>query len=373
MTIHLKYGGSTAQRTLACPAWVNLKNLAPDIDRTSDAAERGSMLHEVMEAIYTSDDPHEAAGSASRNLTPADRDAVEYAFNITERLLEDFHVDEYVTEQMLILQDDIGGSADMIACGPEHVLIIDYKFGYQPVTDPSQFLLYAIAGQVTPEVQDMFTGRKVLAAVVQPAVSEANAHVMEFTSDQLQTFRNDFLRAVKLAEAGADHGNPGEHCKYCPAAAYCPAKRAQVHNFLKLNPLVSAQLADGMTMVGEMKEQIKAIEAEVFSALENGLPVPGWKLVLKRAARYWKDEAAAWQALRNAKKIHKEMYVDEMLKSPPQVETAMKKAKLDWKTFLEPLVDTRSTGTTIAPESDKRPAVERGVVPDAISDIISGK
>jgi hypothetical protein len=196
---------------------------------------------------------------------------------------------------------------------------------------------------------------------------------MEFTQDQLQTFRNDFLRAVKLAEAGADHGNPGEHCKYCPAAAYCPAKRAQVHNFLKLNPLVSAQLADGMTMVGEMKEQIKAIEAEVFSALENGLPVPGWKLVLKQARRYWIDEAVAWEKLRNAKKIFKDMYVEESLKSPAQVEAALKKHQLDAKDILGPLVDTRSTGTTIAPDSDKRPAVQKDVVPDAISDIINGK
>lgn len=53
---HLKYGGSTATRTLNCPAWPRIAAKAPDIDRESVYAQRGTMLHDMLEMIYTDTD-----------------------------------------------------------------------------------------------------------------------------------------------------------------------------------------------------------------------------------------------------------------------------------------------------------------------------
>jgi hypothetical protein len=142
-----------------------------------------------------------------------------------------------------------------------------------------------------------------------------------------------------------------------------------VAGFLAYDPKVQGQLADAMNLVEQMKEQIKAVEAEVFNNLEGGLPVPGWKLVEKRSTRKWADEAAVLHALRYSKKVTKEQYIVEKIKSPAQVEKAVGK---DFD--IAPFVTNESSGHTIAPETDKRPAVQtRGAgIPDNLGAIISG-
>jgi hypothetical protein len=121
-----------------------------------------------------------------------------------------------------------------------------------------------------------------------------------------------------------------------------------------------------MGILDQMKEQIKAVEAEAFRALEAGMPVPGWKLVLKQTRRYWIDAQAVLRKLRYDRRVSKDQYIEEVLRSPAQVEKAVKKAGVDLSEFIE----SRSSGTTIAPASDPRPAVEKNApVPEALENL----
>lgn len=365
--LHLKYGGSTATRTLNCPAWIQLAEALPKVDRTSAAAERGTMLHNVMEAIYNDGaDPGDAIARAK--LDDSDAEAVMIAYDATEAYLNGIDADTIICEEMVTLAQNIGGSADMIARGPGITAIIDYKFGYAPVTEVDQFLLYAICGRNTPSVADLFAGQEIESVIIQPEVS-SSAIVHQHSEPQLADFQNRFLLAVERAERGGCQPNPGGWCKYCPAAATCPAKRAQVAGFLAYDPKVQGQLADAMNLVEQMKEQIKAVEAEVFANLEGGLPVPGWKLVDKRSTRKWADEEKILHALRYSKKVTRGQYIVEKIKSPAQVEKAVG-SDFD----ISPFVTSESSGHTIAPEADKRPAVQtRGAgIPDNLGAIISG-
>lgn len=366
--VHLKYGGSTATRTLNCPAWIELSAALPKIDRSSAAADRGTMLHGVMERIYRDGVTLDAA-IAEAQLDDNDADAVLDAHAATEQYLDDIGAVELICEEMVTLAENIGGSADMIAAGPGITAIIDYKFGYVPVTDVDQFKLYAICGRNTPAVADMFEGQEIESVIIQPAVSD-KATVHQHSPEELADFQNRFLLAVERAEHGGCEPCPGDWCKYCPAAATCPAKRAQVAGFLAYDPKVQQQLADAMNLVEQMKEQIKAIEAEVFYNLEGGLPVPGWKLVEKRSTRKWIDEEKVWHWLRHNRHATREQYVVEKLKSPAQVEKALGKA-----VDIRPYVTSASSGNTIAAESDKRPAVQtRGSsIPDSLGAILAGK
>jgi hypothetical protein len=361
--IHLRFGGSTATRTLACPAWPNVADLGPDIDRTSPAAARGTMLHDIMEKHY---EDGEAIEDLCKDLSEDDRTAIDYALNATEAVLDKYQCSELVCEEMVTMAENIGGSADMIACG-DVVLVIDYKFGHAPVTNTDQFSLYALCGIATASTQDMFRNRRVISAIIQPAVS-ARAIEHEHSQGDLQKFHLAFMTAVKESETGTLAGNPGDHCKYCEGAPYCDAKRSQVAGFVALDKGNSDQLAAGMDLVAQMKAQIRAIEGECFQALEHGIPVTGWKLVLKKGIRHWIDPEAVWHKLRYNNKARKEMYIEEKLRSAPQVTAALKKAKVDLD--LDAFISNESTGTTIAPESDKRSAIEIGVVPAALDSII---
>jgi hypothetical protein len=85
--------------------------------------------------------------------------------------------------------------------------------------------------------------------------------------------------------------------------------------------------------------------------LENNAPVPGWKLVPKRATRQWADPVTA-EATFNEMGLGFTEFME--LKSPAQIEKALKKRHI---AMPEGFTVSMSTGNTIAPESDPRPAV----------------
>ena len=105
------------------------------------------------------------------------------------------------------------------------------------------------------------------------------------------------------------------------------------------------------------KEDINAfftqVEALAFELLEQGLDVPGYKLVPKRALRKWTDEGKAKTALL-ALGLNEPDVTETKLLSPAQAEKVLKKHKL---ALPEDVVVAVSSGSTIAPESDPRPAV----------------
>ena len=219
-----------------------------------------------------------------------------------------------------------------------------------------------------PQYAHLFKTRDYAYAIVQPAVRDTALMQIDESDKYLKDWWQDFLDAVKLSEDGATTGEPGSHCQYCPAALYCPAKLAEVKSFMRLDPAHEKQLASAMDLVASMKAHIKQIESEVFSALEHGLPVPGWKMVPKQSRRYWTDEDAVRHLLRYNKGIQKEGYIEEKLKSPAQVEKAIKAA--DIPLDLSELIENKSSGNTIAPESDKRDAIVAGAVPEALNKIL---
>jgi hypothetical protein len=90
--------------------------------------------------------------------------------------------------------------------------------------------------------------------------------------------------------------------------------------------------------------------------LEQGQPVPGWKLVRGRASYDWKDEAKTIRHFAKAGIPAADRYVKNII-SPAQAKALLKSLKLP-ETLFDALYENVATGnTTLAPETDKRPAV----------------
>ena len=100
-------------------------------------------------------------------------------------------------------------------------------------------------------------------------------------------------------------------------------------------------------------EWAKSVRELAQTVLENNVSIDGWKLVAKRGTRQWVDVEGAREALEKMGLDSEELIVTE-LKSPAQVEKVLKKHQLD---LPKDLVVSISTGNTIAPVSDPRPAV----------------
>ena len=96
----------------------------------------------------------------------------------------------------------------------------------------------------------------------------------------------------------------------------------------------------------ELESFLRAVREASLALLEAGRRVPGYKLVARRATRKWKKPEEVVKHLRNLG-YEFEQYMDMNLKSPAQLEKVV-------DDIPEEFIIKKSSGTTVAPESDKR-------------------
>jgi hypothetical protein len=119
----------------------------------------------------------------------------------------------------------------------------------------------------------------------------------------------------------------------------------------KIEVLPVDQIAHYLDQVPLVEAFIKDLQQLAHGLIEEGKAVPGWKLVNKRATRQWIDEDKAVAFLSG---VGVEAWGEPKPLSPAQAEKALKKAKIE---LPDDLVVAVSTGSTLAPENDPRPAV----------------
>jgi hypothetical protein len=348
-------GGSTAGRIMACPgSWALSKDV---VDTSSDYALEGTLLHEAIEAILqgtrTIDDiVGFVSDKAPGLIVDYDHvtDALMPALDQFNAFCEQYAVDEYDTEQLADWAPRIPGAfgwIDVVGSAHQHNVIIDWKFGRGvPVEAPDnkQLLFYAAGAAMNPKLNDLFDPtRNTLLVIIQPRVA-GEPSVAVATPRNLDRFVADLTAAVTLAKEPDAPLQTGSHCRWCPAKPTCPLKLGQARG------PKPKDLAEALELATEMEDWARSVFKTAEQQLLDGGTIPGWKLVQKRAMRKWVDEAAAQQHLRKLKYRLRDI-TTATLKSPAQIEKVVKPE------HLEGLIESRSSGLTLAPESDRRPAV----------------
>lgn len=242
MTKHLKIGGSTAARTLACPAWLERSKNMPK-QKSNVYADEGNLLHDAMEEFFMNGIPFE---SMIGKLTYAEqmltshhvKHLLEPARNCVEEVFDKYDIDEFTCEPFVeIIPDEAGGSIDLLGCSSDRktVLVLDYKFGAQSVAvdDNKQLQFYGLAAKIDPKTRYFFEqAQNVVYCIVQPKLSYI-PQVWENSVAGLSEYHTALVNAI----ANPERSQTGSHCKYCPAKAACPdhnePKRQQYENILQ--------------------------------------------------------------------------------------------------------------------------------------------
>ncbi len=359
--IHLTYGGSTAERTLACPGWVKKSDGIPRRP-AGQAAIDGSMHHEVQEKCQRDDvTPGDCLGLSYREgdviriFTANDLPLSEIAHAATQRLLDELDIDEIEVEPFVQLEPGVaGGSIDLLGLSADGktLLILDYKFGRVavPVEENKQLKFYTIAAEFDAKTKDMFKKiERVVFAVVQPQSSN-DALTWTWDAPDFAAFEKEVRNAM-----ASDTVTPGSHCKWCPAEPYCAEKRGAVMGTNLLGKDLQKNLQASADMVTEVEEWLKAVREELYLQASRGVPVAGWKIVNKRPTRKWIDQIDAMKALMKTKKLTKKELNKTTMLTPAQVEKLVKSKdiNIDLSTFIA----SESSSTTLATADDKREAV----------------
>jgi len=364
---HYPYGGSTAKRTTHCTPWRNLSAGIPNTE--SAAAARGTAIHYMLEQKALVDDYQfeSRLGSKVEGVMMTHEDialAVEM-WDATTGLMAEYQIDEYEAETTGEFNHLIGSTVDFVGRGFDGdtpvVILADYKTGrgvQVGATGNEQLLHNAMCLQAGSEASDLFDDVDHFIGVILQPDRSGNLHVKKwgFTREMVHDFQKKFVKAVAKAEAGEGKPVAGSHCAFCPAEATCPAKTGQALEALRREPANLEILASNMDMVDDLRAWCSRVEKAAFEQLELGAEVDGFKLVRKLARESWVDQETAIKLLRRRAGGKKEL-VEEKLKSPAQVRKLIKALGHDVDLIELGLTKKESSGTTIAPESDKREAV----------------
>lgn len=345
-----------------CPGSVRLCATVPNT--SSSYAEEGTKAHDYAAAILGTinnsgviraitvcipDDMREAVkvyvDHVHTILTPSDTLLVEHGFH-----LKQIHPDCY-------------GTADAVIWKPysKHLHVIDYKHGAgKPVEvkDNKQLRYYALGALLSLG----YNAKEVTVTIVQPRCEHEDGQIRSetFAAFDLIEWAADLRAAVVRTEDPNAPLVPGAHCRatFCPAQAVCPAltQRTQEMAALEFSPVAAYEpekLAQALAFASQAEAWAKAVREFAYAEAMRGKPIPGFKLVAKRAHRSWKDEQAllTWLERRGDLAL---AYEPAQLKSPAQLEKLLNKpdkAKMGEFTIKE------SSGNTLAPVDDARPEV----------------
>jgi hypothetical protein len=361
---HALLSPSAAARWLACPASVEETRTMVSAD--SNASLNGTAGHEVLNIWLTTGSPPDVGTPMSNGKLVTDemireaRAALEY---VKAYCLGRAHT--LLTEEKVEIGKVFGlgagvceGTADIIAMTGPELLVADFKTGFQEVQaeENPQLLLYAIGA-----MEDFgWMYDQIRLVIIQPKCGAPKEWVL--TKNEMLLRVERMRPAVKLAVSkDAPYVASEKGCQYCPAAGVCKElhkeslalARAEFDTVdalvNRITPLELSRLLERGDMI---IAAIGAARAHAVKLIQLGQPVAGWKVVEGRKNRIWKDEDKAISTFRMLGYNEAEFAPPKML-SPAQAEKLLKDKKV-----ISDLVTTPPGSAVLAPESDKRPALQ---------------
>lgn len=353
-------GGSTAKRVISCPGSVALCDKMPP-KPSSKYADEGTLLHSVMDKILAD------------GVTPESLIGMQYeGIALTQELLDEKvypalkaldEIDpnkemEYATETRVGFGDllpGVFGSTDLLGRIGQRAFILDWKFGSGvPVgaEDNPQLMFYAAAAMRTPEVQWVFKDIEEIECII---VQPPSVKRWVTTTKRIKLFEQELATAVKISQMPDAPLNAGDHCRWCAAKPTCPKMTGMADRALnaQLDILNVGLISEYLKKTDMLEQWIADVRSLAHQILEAGKPVPGFKLVAKRATRQWVDDDQALVAMLNEGIPEAELLTTKVI-SPAQAEKVLKK---HGKQLPANQVVAVSSGSTLVEESDSRPAV----------------
>jgi hypothetical protein len=342
-------GGSTAKRVINCPGSVALVAEMPP-QPSSKYAEEGTLLHDEISNFLGDLDYRFTCG----------QELIEDKLKPALDLLDEIDPDktmEYEVETRVGFGDllpGVFGSTDLMGRIGSKAIILDWKFGAGvpvPAEENEQLMFYAAAAMRTPEAKWVFDGAtEVELVIIQPPTIKR----WTTTIERIKQFEQTLVRAVKLAQQPDAPLKNGDHCRWCAAKPVCPIMTGAVDRAvaIKMDAIDVDKIGAYLHNADLLEAWIKDLRALAEEMMKKGKPVTGWKMVPKRATRSWVKEEDAKAAL--LQHLKESEVIETKLVSPAAAEKLLKAQKLKLPDGLTVAI---SSGNTIAPESDPRPAV----------------
>ena len=360
---HAILSASSSDRWLHCPPSARLCESYDD--KGSDYAAEGTDAHALCEYKLRRALGMEAA-DPTENLTWFNEEMSDCAAGYAAYVLEQVEAaKQNCADPTVLIEQRVDfsrwveggfGTADCIIVADGILQIIDYKHGLGVLVSAEenpQMMCYALGAlELFDGIYDIET---VSMTIYQPR--RDNVSTYELSKDELYHWAEETLKpAADLAFAGDGEFKCGEYCRFCKARNDCRA-RADANLELaryefKLPPLLTDEdIEDILSKVDELVSWASDIKEYALQQAISGKEWSGWKLVEGRSNRRYTNETAVAGAVTDA---GFDPYERKVLGV-----TAMQKllGKSRFDELLGLYIEKPQGKPTLAPESDKRPAM----------------
>ena len=406
--VHALLSASSSKQWLHCTPSARLQEQFPN--ESSVYAAEGTFAHEVCEYKVRKYLKERVKRPQSEEYYTEEIDRItdvyaEFVIGIIEEMKRNG------CEPLVMVEEKVNyshiapsgfGTADMLIIGKDEngkgvLHIADFKTGQGVFVDAdhnSQMMLYALGGLAAyGYIYDIEIVRM---SIIQPRLE--NISTFECTRSELEDWGESIRETAKLAYEGKGEQTPGEWCRFCRAKPVCKACKDEAlslcrEEFLDLDDGALSEEADassevdgsepvfknpGLIPISELAQLlptlnrisswIEAVFAFINSeAINHGVPIPGYKVVVGRSKRVFTDTKAVVEtAVANG---YTDLYKQQLI-TLTEFETMMGKKK--FAELLGKYVTKPPGKLSLVPESDPRepvvlnnsPNQEFAVLPD---------
>lgn len=361
MSAHSHIGASSMSRWSKCPGSVRLSRGIESV--SSKYAEEGTLAHEIAADLLLGRDSKVKATDEMMEAICVYVDEVDSLVGT----IANFIIEVEKKFDLSSVHPGLFGTADCVVYDPnkKKLYVYDYKHGAGisvEVENNSQLMYYGLGALISMNVPC----EEVELVIVQPRCPHPTGKIRRwcFPAIDLIDFQADLKEFAEATEKEDAAIVPGDHCRFCPAAAICPAlhEKALSQAKVEFQPNCSydpAKLGETLSWVETLEAWGKQVREFAYREAMHGRVPPGFKLVQKRATRKWKsDEETTAQKLSATFGLEAaELYTTD-LKSPAQIEKFLDR---EGKNALEDFTIKESSGLTLASIDDPREAQKNDV------------
>ncbi len=375
---HALLSASSSERWLHCTPAAVAESKYPDAG--SDFAREGTLAHAIgarkikeQFGFPFADEEREIAELSDAYYSGEMEEHTDgYAAYVLERWQEarahlkdgDAPV-EIMIEARLDFSDyvpDGFGTGDAVIVGGNRIEVIDLKYGKGvrvSAENNPQMKLYALGAlSLFDYAYDI---EEVTMTIYQPRIGNLSRWSIRVDA-LLEWAMTELEPLAMLASRGLGVRDPGKWCRFCKAAADCPAVgRSLVDAWLRYSDAQKLAHED-MTVVLDQadvwRDWLKAVEERALTSALNGEEVPGYKVVEGRSVRKITDpERAAAALLDNGA-------AEESVWRPRELQTLTTLERTFGRKMIAQVCGefiTKPKGKpTLAPVDDRRPALSPG-------------
>ena len=383
--LHAKLSSSASKRWLGCPGSVKLSEHYPN--GSSIYADEGTIAHGMAEGMISKDDKlvqkyeveaakfygeHPELNGTFLEMKMILQPYVDYVFEEYAAQVHEDGAAQLMTEERVDLTEYIPGgfgTSDVVILRQGRLHIIDLKYGKGVAVsaeDNPQLKLYALGTLARFDM--LYDIEDVVMTIYQPRLDNVSTDTIK--AKDLYAWGEEVIKPgaqLALSEDAPVHA--GDWCQFCPARYDCKERARdamELQKYLGQMVLSPEEIAEILGKIDRLTKFAEDIKDSALTKALDGEEIPGWKVVEGRSIRkYVGSEEEIVRQCEGAGYDQALLYERKLL-TITNMEKLM--GKKQFAEVLGAYVEKPEGKPTLAPESDKRPAITNNSAAEDFAD-----